>query len=332
MEKCRRMKRPQFVKELDIFLTMKSPRKTRQQYCRSDRFAMNTDILMNGLMVKKHISLNTVSGHTDSSEKAGPYYHRLKTMVTRSIEQDTRNKNFRARNGNYERNAVVKNQEQNSVYKEFLEIVGNGSPTGSVLEETIAVSDTIWINVQNRHSRILLQGLLRSRMWKMHREPRVLEAEAQVGFSVDCRARITSKEPAQLHSVKEGILRSACSPRQKKCKFGDKCSNAHRQVDELPSKRSKTNGDKSAVAMLKKNEQNYRAERPVVYDYSSNTRQFGLRIPGYGAAEVFVDFAEELTHLANPMCKIHKSRCTSRQHSRPKNIAWSNLPRWSSSA
>ena len=32
---------------------------------------------------------------------------------------------------------------QNSVYKEFLEILGNGSPTGSVLEETIAVSATI---------------------------------------------------------------------------------------------------------------------------------------------------------------------------------------------
>ena len=35
------------------------------------------------------------------------------------------------------------------------------------------------------------------------------------------------------------------------CKFGDKCSYAHRQVDEQPSKRSKKNGDKSAVAMLK---------------------------------------------------------------------------------
>ena len=32
---------------------------------------------------------------------------------------------------------------QNSVYKEFLDIVGNGSPTGSVLKETIAVSVTI---------------------------------------------------------------------------------------------------------------------------------------------------------------------------------------------
>ena len=43
-------------------------------------------------------------------KKLGPDYHRLKTMVIRSIEQDLRNKNFGARNGNYERNAVVKNQ------------------------------------------------------------------------------------------------------------------------------------------------------------------------------------------------------------------------------
>ena len=43
-------------------------------------------------------------------KKAGPDYHRLKTMVKRSIEQNPRVKNFEARNGNYERNAVVKNQ------------------------------------------------------------------------------------------------------------------------------------------------------------------------------------------------------------------------------
>ena len=39
----------------------------------------------------------------------------------------------------------------------------------------------------------------------------------------------------------------------------------------------------------------------------------GLRISGHGAAEVFIDFAEELKHTeTNPMCKIHKSRRTSR--------------------
>ena len=72
------------------------------------------------------------------------------------------------------------------------------------------------------------------------REPEVLEAEAQVEECLDCRARITSKELAQLHSVKNGILRSACCTSQKnECRFGEKCSYLHRQVDEQPSKRSK---------------------------------------------------------------------------------------------
>ena len=35
------------------------------------------------------------------------------------------------------------------MYKEFLEIVGNGSPTGSVPEGTIAVSATILISKEN---------------------------------------------------------------------------------------------------------------------------------------------------------------------------------------
>ena len=65
-------------------------------------------------------------------KKLGLDYHRLKIMVKGSIEQDIRNKNFGIRNGNYEKNAVVKNQGKNSVYKEFLEMVGIGKPTGSV--------------------------------------------------------------------------------------------------------------------------------------------------------------------------------------------------------
>ena len=43
-------------------------------------------------------------------KKLGPDYHRLKTMVKGSIEQEIRNKNFGARSGNFEKNAVVKNQ------------------------------------------------------------------------------------------------------------------------------------------------------------------------------------------------------------------------------
>ena len=42
-------------------------------------------------------------------KKAGPDYHRLETMVERSVEQNLRNKKFEARNGKFETSAVVKN-------------------------------------------------------------------------------------------------------------------------------------------------------------------------------------------------------------------------------
>ena len=101
------------------------------------------------------------------------------------------------------------------VNKEFLEIVGNGKPTGSALKDTIAVSDTTWISVEKLHHQIRLRVLSCSRMREKHREPEVPEAEAQVWKWLDFRARITSKELAQLHSVKNGILQSACSTSQK---------------------------------------------------------------------------------------------------------------------
>ena len=77
--------------------------------------------------------LKTVLGLYDLEvhlKQAGPDYHRLKTMVKRSIEQNFRIKNFGARTGNYERNAGSRIRGQNSVYKEFLEIVGNGKSNG----------------------------------------------------------------------------------------------------------------------------------------------------------------------------------------------------------
>ena len=53
-------------------------------------------------------------------KKLGPDYHRLKTMVKRSIEQEIRNKNFGARSGNFEKNAVVKNQGTKQRVKRIL--------------------------------------------------------------------------------------------------------------------------------------------------------------------------------------------------------------------
>ena len=83
-------------------------------------------------------------------------------------------------------------------------------------------------------------------MSENHREPEVPEEEVPV---VECRdglARITLEELAITHPVKDGILQNACSTRTRKCSF------AHRQVDTQPTKWSKSNNDKSAVAFLKK--------------------------------------------------------------------------------
>ena len=53
--------------------------------------------------------------------------------------------------------------------------------------------------------------------------------------------------------MKSGTLQNAWSTRPRVVVgFGEKCSFAHRQVDEQPTKRSKKNDDKSAVAILKK--------------------------------------------------------------------------------
>ena len=72
------------------------------------------DILegLHKLRIRESEKLKTVLELDDleiHQKKIGPDYHRLKTMV-KSIEQDIRNKNFGARNGNCERNVVVKNQ------------------------------------------------------------------------------------------------------------------------------------------------------------------------------------------------------------------------------
>ena len=104
-------------------------------------------------------------------------------------------------------------REQNSVYKEFLEIVGNGKPTGSVWKETIAVSATISISVEKWHSRIRLRILSCSRMREMRREPEVPEERVPVVECLDGPARITWKELAPIHSVKRGTLQNAISTR-----------------------------------------------------------------------------------------------------------------------
>ena len=131
------------------------------------------------------------------------------------------------------------------------------------------------------------------------------------------------------------------------CRFGEKCSYAHRQVDEQPTKRSKKNDGKSAVAMLKK--ENWQEREPVTdgcHDRpgkpgkrsdkklgqksserrSSDARQLGLRISGHEAAEVYSPEGHRHAET-NPTCEVHKGYCTSYQNSRPKSLARLHLSR-----
>ena len=128
---------------------------------------------------------------------------------------------------------------QNSVDKEFLETVGSGKPTGSVLKETIAVSVTISISVEKVHHQIRLRILSCSRVCENHREPEVREEKVPVVERLDGHARITSKELAITHFVKGGTLQNACSTRPRAvADLGKSARIAHRQVDEHPSKKA----------------------------------------------------------------------------------------------
>ena len=71
----------------------------------------------------------------------------------------------------------------------------------------------------------------------MRREPEVPEEEVPVVECLDGPARITSKELAPIHSVKNGILRTACSYKTKSgCRFGESALMRIARLDEQPSK------------------------------------------------------------------------------------------------
>ena len=118
------------------------------------------------------------------------------------------------------------------------------------------------MSVEKLHHQIRLRILSCSRMSENHREPEVPEAEVPAVERLDGLARITLEELAITHFVKNWHPPECLFYKTKSgCRFGEKCSFAHRQVDEQPTKRSKKNDGKSAVAMLKKG--NWQEREPV---------------------------------------------------------------------
>ena len=131
-------------------------------------------------------------------KKLGPDYHRLKTMVKRSIEQNLRIKNFEARNGNYEKNAVVKNQGTKQRVQRILGDCWQWETIGQCVKGD-----------------------------KKHREPEVPEEEVPVVERLGGLARITSKELAITHFVIGGTLQSACSTRPRVVVGSGKSAHTH---------------------------------------------------------------------------------------------------------
>ena len=183
-------------------------------------------------------------------KKAGPDYHRLKTMVKRSIEQEIRNKNFEARNGNYETNAVVKNHETKR-----------------------RAQRTQWDCWQCKAKRPCSKGDNCSFRHDMNKS-------AKPNPSLRSSTRQNEKNASGTRSPRGGspsgrtprwpckdYVKGTCTnsfceinwhgleclfyKSENVCRFGVKCSHAHRQVGEQPGKLFRNNGDKSAVAMLK---------------------------------------------------------------------------------
>ena len=173
-------------------------------------------------------------------KKAGPDCHRLKTMVKRSIEQNLRMKNLEATNGNYETSAVVKNQRVKQREQRSLGDCWQWKAYGQCSKGD---------NCSFRHDKD-------ERAKSTQPNPSPISSTQQNVKNASRTRSPTSKELAPLlfcekwHPPECLFYKS-----ENKCRIGEKCSYAHRQVDEQPSKRSTKNGDKSAVATLKNTRQ-----------------------------------------------------------------------------
>ena len=185
-------------------------------------------------------------------KKIGPDNHRLKTMVKRSIQQNLRIKNVEARNGNYETNAVVKNQETKQRAQRTLGDCWQWKANGQCSEGD---------NCSFRHDMNK-----RAKPTQPNPSPRSSTRQTVKNASRTRSPRGRSPSGRMSRLPCKDYLKGSCTnslcekwhppeclfyKSENGCRFGEKCSYAHRQVDEQPSKRPKKNGDKSAVAMLK---------------------------------------------------------------------------------
>ena len=255
-------------------------------------------------------------------------------MVKRSIEQDIRNKNFGIRNGNFEKNAVVKNQGTKQRVQRILGDCWQWETNGQCVKGDNCsfrhdINKRGKVTPSNPSPNSFMQQ--NERKSSRTRSPRGKSPSGRMSrwpckdyLKGTCNNSFCEKwHPPEclFYKTKSG------------CRFGEKCSYAHRQVDEQPTKRSKKNDDKSAVAILKKDDWH---ERGPVTDHdkshdrrgkrgksvimklghgfilgrSSECTTIGLRISRHDAAEVY---SRKSTDMQKPIqrVKFTKGYCAS---------------------
>ena len=186
-------------------------------------------------------------------EKLGPDYHKLKALMKRSIEQEIRNKNFGARSGNFENNVLVKNQGTKQRVHSILGDCWQWESNGQCVKGN---------NCSFRH-----HLNKRGKSSPSNPSPNSLMQQKERKPSRTRIPRGRSPSGRMSRWLCKNYLRGICSnsfcgkwhppeclcyKTKSGCRFGEKCSFAHRQADEQPTKRSETNDDKSVVVILKK--------------------------------------------------------------------------------
>ena len=242
-------------------------------------------------------------------KKIGADYHRLKTMVKRSIEQDLRNKNFGARKENYESNAVVKNQETKQRGQRILGDCWQWKANG----QCVKGNNCSFRHDMNKRGKSLPSNPSQNSFMQQN-ERKASRTRSPRGKSPSGR---TSRWPCK------DYLRGTCNNsfcekwHPPECLYYKTKSGCRFvRLKNSPAKGPKRMVTKvKTVAMLK------------------STRQLGCVLQDKEPPKSSSILRKKLRHTeTEPMCKIHESRCTSRKNSRPKSFARNDLPRWSSSA
>ena len=159
-------------------------------------------------------------------KKLRPDYHRLKAMVKRNIEQEIRNKNFAARSGNFEKNAVVKNQGTKQRVQRSLGDCWQWETNGQCVKGN---NCSFRHDMDKRGKSSPSNPSQNSFMQQSERKPSSEVPEVKVP-AVECRdglARITLEELAIAHSVKDGILPNACSTKTRMVAVVGKSAHLH---------------------------------------------------------------------------------------------------------